>query len=248
MLKRIARRCVMAAAAVLAVLTVPVMAADSADRATPSSAGRRRTVRDGDSLLQVVLPMNTEHVFDFIMDPQRLIEKTEAAAYDGSLFEEGATLFFKRSDGRTDREYSSSSDALTITNTGSQPVEVTLYASVATETVSGLTMSGDREFGDGPAPSLYLALTDGEQTAPIDLVEGASITAVVEGDYSFWLTGAVNEDGDWSEMSETEPKVTVTWRVAPWGGEEIQEESRGGEAVNSQKVQEAVGTPSNSQK
>lgn len=169
--------------------------------------------------------MNTDHVFDFIMDPQKLIEKTEAAAYDGGLFEEGATLFFRRSDGKTDKEYSSSSDALTIVNKGRLPVEVTLDARLLAESVHGLTICDDCEFGEDPGPALYLALTDGEQTVPIDLTEGASITAVVEGEYSFWLTGAVNENGDWSEMNEAQPKVTVTWKVSQWDGQTVGEKS-----------------------
>lgn len=242
-MKKITRRCAAAAVAVVTALTIPAMAADSADRATPGSAARERDVYEGDDLLQVILPMNTDHVFDFIMDPQKLIEKTEAAAYDGDRFEEGATLFFRRSDGKADKEYSSSSDALTIVNKGSLPVEVTLDARLLAESVHGLTISDDREFGEDTGPALYLALTDGAQTVPIDLTEGASITAVVKGEYSFWLTGAVNENGDWSEMNEAEPKVTVTWKVSPWDGETVGEKSDRAGMANGAAAPNGTATP-----
>lgn len=49
------------------------------------------------------------------MDPQRLIDKTDGAAYDGKTFEKGSTLFFKRMDSEVDEDYSSTSDAIMIT-------------------------------------------------------------------------------------------------------------------------------------
>lgn len=44
-------------------------------------------------IYQVVLPTVTEDMFNFIIDPQGLINKTDGAAYDGKSFEEGGTLF-----------------------------------------------------------------------------------------------------------------------------------------------------------
>ena len=69
-------------------------------------------------------------IFDFILDPQELIYKTNASAYDGQTFEEGATLFFKRSDGEVLENYSSTSDAVTITNMGSTPIDVSITAGI----------------------------------------------------------------------------------------------------------------------
>ena len=45
-------------------------------------------------IYQVILPANTDGVFDFILDPQGLINKTDAAAYDGKKFEAGSTGVF----------------------------------------------------------------------------------------------------------------------------------------------------------
>ena len=81
-------------------------------------------------ICQVIFPGDTEHVFDFIMDPQRLISQTNAAAYGGSVFEADATLFFRRRDGGVPEDYSSSSDALVIVNGGTADVELTVEESV----------------------------------------------------------------------------------------------------------------------
>ena len=183
-------------------------------------------VAEGD-IFQVIFPSDTDHVFDFIMDPQKLISQTDAAAYGGSVFEEDATLFFRRRDGEVPEDYSSSSDALVITNAGTAEVDLTVTASISME---GITLTDDREFTDDPNASLYLALTDGKDTVPIG-EEGAAIHTALKGEYRFWLTGAVNENGDWSAVEGAVPKVTVTWNVASHE-EEKPEEDRGTDESN----------------
>lgn len=75
-------------------------------------------------IYQVVLPTDTKGIFDFILDPQGLINKTNAAAYDGDTFEDGATVFFKRTEGQAEVDYSNTSDFVTITNKSSIAVNV----------------------------------------------------------------------------------------------------------------------------
>lgn len=175
-------------------------------------------------VFQVLFPTDTERVFDFIMDPQELIAQTDAAAYGGLTFEEGATLFFRRQEEGAKVDYSSVSDALVITNMGSSDVELTVTAGISRESLGALAMTDDCEFTDDTKASLYLALTDGEHVAPISGEEGAvirtTLAGVDEGDgagreYRFWLVGAVNRNGDWSETGGANPKVTVTWSAAP---------------------------------
>lgn len=188
-------------------------------------------------IVQVVMPVNTENVFDFIMDPQELIGETDAAAYSGSRFEEDATLFFRRSDEGAEADYSSSSDPLTIVNKGNADVKVILTAHISPDSIAGITVSEDPEFQDSRDASLYLALTDGENTVPVDCEKGAVIETVIPGilegeapnEYSFQLIGAVNKEGDWSEVTDVSPKITVTWMVsmeekAISGDEEILED------------------------
>lgn len=199
--------------------------------ATPDTADRQKgnvketdfeqTIARGD-IFQVTMPADVEHVFDFIMDPQELIKKTDAAAYSGSHFEEDATLFFRRTDGGEEVNYSSSSDVLTITNNGEADVLVTLTARISPDSISGITMSDDPEFPDNTEASLYLALTDGEMTEPVSSEDGAVMQVVIPGvfpgeepnEYWFQLTGAVNREGDWSQVVDVAPKITVTWMVS----------------------------------
>lgn len=110
-----------------------------------------------DDVFRAVLPTDTENVFDFIMDPQQLINQTGAAAYDGKAFEENATLFFERSDGAVEEDYSSTSDSVTIANEGTADLDISLTVTMDPQSIEGITMTDDREFtGDG-STSLYLA-------------------------------------------------------------------------------------------
>ncbi len=175
-----------------------------------------------EEIVQVILPTTAVQIFDFILDPQELIQKTDAAAYGGKSFEEGATLFFERFDGKTEEDYTSDSDAVNIINKGDTPVDVEVKASVTVSMADGLIMTDDREFTDDTSTSLYLALTDGETTVPITLEEGAIIHTELppaaadtdeDGRYFFWLTGASNGKGDWYELRDMEIEVKVTWKV-----------------------------------
>lgn len=206
-----------------------VSAAEAAPVETEAEGG------NGGEVYQTVLPADTEHVFDFIMDPQKLISRTNAAAYGNCTFEEGATLFFRRSDGECEEDYKSSSDALVISNRGTADVDIVLTAGISSDSMGGITLTDDRNFTEDTGPSLYLALTDGEHTAPIDGEEGASLHAVLEGrseengevcSYRFWLTGAVNENGDWSEVKDAVPKVTVMWSVTQKETEPVNQEEK----------------------
>ncbi|MCI8585917.1 MAG: hypothetical protein HFI92_08470, partial [Lachnospiraceae bacterium] len=188
-----------------------------------------KQVAEGD-IFQVIFPSDTDHVFDFIMDPQKLISQTDAAAYGGSVFEEDATLFFRRRDGEVPEDYSSSSDALVITNAGTAEADLTVTAEISMDSMEGIALTEDREFVDDTGASLYLALTDGKDTVPIG-EEGATIHTGLKGEYRFWLTGAVNENGDWSSVEGAVPKVTVTWNVASHE-EEKPEEDRGTDESN----------------
>lgn len=175
---------------------------------------------DEEKVFRVILPADTSHIFDFIMDPQQLVTQTSAAAYDGSRFEEGATLFFKRDDGKSEDEYSSCSDEIRIANVGTAAVKISLSAWVDPNSVKGISMTEDPDFTNEENPSLYLALKDGERTVPIDSEGNARIEIGMEGalegednTYSFQLTGAVNSNADWSELTDIAPEVTVTWKV-----------------------------------
>lgn len=147
---------------------------------TDSTTGIGRIEGNVDKeIFQVVLPADTSGVFDFVIDPQGLAYKTNGAAYGGKKFEDNASLYFRRSDGETEFDYHSTSDAVTIVNNSSVPVQVILTASIEPSSESGIGLTQDREFTDDTSASLYLALTDGENTVALKDGEGASIQVTI---------------------------------------------------------------------
>lgn len=194
-----------------------------------AAPGAMREAKAGrEDVFRVMFPTETEGVFDFIMDPQELIRMTDAAAYGGLSFEEGANLFFRRHDGGMEEDYSSSSDALVITNIGAADASIQVSAGISPDSLGNIVMTGDPSFEGDTKASLYLALTDGVHTAPILEGQDAVIQVTLAGseeadrpeEYRFWLVGAVNGNGDWSEVTGAVPKVTVTWSASADGPEE----------------------------
>ncbi len=194
-------------------------------------------------IYQVVLPTVSNSAFDFIIDPQGLINKTNGAAYDGKTFEENSTLFFKRTDGKVIEDYSSTSDEIKITNMGSNDIKVSLHIGISPESLDGIQLTGDREFRDDTSASIYLALIDGKNVVPIgsegidmDVTVSAAPEEAYEygydrehgeytyqlrennsgiefGSYSFQITGAANGKGDWSKLTKAKPQITVAWKI-----------------------------------
>lgn len=194
---------------------------------------------------QVMMPTVSEGAFDFILDPQGLINETDGAMYEGQKFESDSTLFFHRTDGKTEDDYSNKSDEVTIINKSSMPVDIFLDVRVEPDSLGGIVMSEDKNFTDDMNPSLYLAVTDGEREIPVGK-DGVSLHATVDAAfdgayeyvynsdkneyvyrlknnlestvfdaYSFQLTGAANGKGDWTGLDSVSPQLTITWRVLP---------------------------------
>lgn len=134
-------------------------------------------------VFKVILPTIPEDdtTFDYILDPQGLIELTDAKKYGGTdevEFEHDKTLYFKTSrteDGRP--VYDNVSNALTVTNMSSREVKITVKATIANS--ESITMSENSTFdADDTSTSIYLALTDGTNTIPITS-DGAVLNAVI---------------------------------------------------------------------
>lgn len=134
-------------------------------------------------VFKVILPTIPEDdtTFDYILDPQGLIELTDAKKYGGTdevAFEHDKTLYFKTSrteDGRP--VYDNVSNALTVTNMSSREVKITVKATIANS--ESITMSENSTFdADDTSTSIYLALTDGTNTIPITS-DAAVLNAVI---------------------------------------------------------------------
>lgn len=219
--RNLGKLAVLALAAVMTVGFSLTAYADESETVQESNAD----MKENDDKVRVILPTDAVGIYDFIMDPQELICKTNPSVYEGKTFEEGATLFFKRSESDALVDYSSTSDAVTITNKGPVPVDVVITAGITVIAQDKFAMTDDKEFTDDTRPSLYLALTDGETEVPImgEGEDAASLTLTIppfsaeeEGvsERSFRLTGAANKKGDWSGMEDVSFGVTVTWIAA----------------------------------
>lgn len=144
---------------------------------TTSGTGELEGTVDTEVYVVVLPTISTpDTTFNFILDPEGLIAKTNAARYN-KTFEEGATLFFENANGTTD--YSSTSDALVVTNKSSIPVDVKLEATIADAT--GITLTDDKTFAGDTDASIYLALTDGTNTKPLTDA-GVELTSKLEYD------------------------------------------------------------------
>lgn len=200
-------------------------------------------------VFKVELPTvsTNDTTFDFIMDPQGLIEATNGAAYEGLTFESGATVYFANSVSSND--YTSTSEDLKITNKSTMKVNVSLEATVAA--VEGLAMAESATFAaDDKDAKLYLAITDGTKTEAIT-ADAAKITAEMAAapadayevkydstgkeyaydltdaakaesydgfaTYSFNLKGACNPNGDWKDLANAKPAINVVWTVSKDG-------------------------------
>lgn len=194
---------------------------------------------------EVVLPAVTDEIFDFIIDPYRLLNHTNGAAYEGKTFKEDSTLFFQRLDGTADADYSNMSDPVTITNMSSKAINVSVDISIDKSSLGGIVLTEDKEFTDDTSASIYMALVDGVNEIPIG-ADGISMEAAIGaapegayeyrydneseeytygligdtsgiefGTYSFQLTGAANGNGDWSGATDAKLEIKVVWRIMP---------------------------------
>ena len=119
-------------------------------------------------IFSVALPVISRNctVFDFIMDPQGMIEKTDAARYaEGINFRWNTLYFANLNEDGTIEGYSGMSDPLTITNRSTMSVEVTLEAWLTLP--DGVVLVDEPTFEGDTTASLYMALTDGRNVYPI---------------------------------------------------------------------------------
>lgn len=143
------------------------------------------------SVYNAVLPTASTTAYDYIVDPQGLIRKTNAAKYEGKEFGEG-TVFFENVDGDTS-SYSNTSDAATIVNKSSKNLSVTVTATATPDSAAGAAaLATSKTFAaDNTALEVYLGITDSVEgsTEKALTAAGAEMKAVLgaapEGAYEY---------------------------------------------------------------
>lgn len=207
----------------------------------------------GEDVVSISLPIINESetsVFDFILDPQELLYRTDAARYGGGRVEEGATLLFYNKEGEYD--FSKHSDWLTVTNRSTVPVQVTVTAQLVD--LGDIKLAECDDFEENTEPAVYIAIEDdkgniqplsanGQAVIHLEMAAAPENTYVFRLDeenhtyhygmsmdpdkvdfdtYSFGLIGACNSNAEWQNLS-VHPTITVTWCVEPLMPEEQEE-------------------------
>lgn len=207
----------------------------------------------GEDVVSISLPIINESetsVFDFILDPQELLYRTDAARYGGGRVEEGATLLFYNKEGEYD--FSKHSDWLTVTNRSTVPVQVTVTAQLVD--LGDIKLAECDDFEENTEPAVYIAIEDdkgniqplsanGQAVIHLEMAAAPENTYVFRLDeenhtyhygmsmdpdkvdfdtYSFGLIGVCNSNAEWQNLS-VHPTLTVTWCVEPLTPEEQEE-------------------------
>lgn len=204
---------------------------------TDTGKGEYEGYVDETSVFSVVVPTAAQNVFNFFVDPNGLLEKTdyERLGATAADFEQNATLFFTRATGT---KYGKDSDAVTFENQSSYAVDVQVSAYV--DGIGKIALSEDALTGTEEDPTLYLAIVHDTDKQAITAA-GGSLTGEIAGvkdnfeikynsadqkyefvqkadglqpwqTYAFNLTGACG--GNWDdEQAEAAPEVVLTWKV-----------------------------------
>lgn len=122
--------------------------------------------------------VSDKSIYDFILDPRGWAQ-TGSLSAAGLKLEPNASVYFKNQSGNFD--YSSTSDALTITNRSTTKVDVTLKAQLTG--MEGIKLTGDNTFANGTDPSacVYFALIDSNGKKSYLDKYGAFLKATMDG-------------------------------------------------------------------
>lgn len=197
---------------------------------------------DETSVFSASIPTNAANVFNFFVDPNKLLEETGYARLTGKSaadFEAGATLFFTRTG--AEKEFGKDSDKVTAKNMSSYDVNIEVSATITG--INGITMSDSDTIGsDVQEPTLYLAIVHDSDTEAVSAEEGGLLSGTIAGTpdnfsiqynaekgkyeyaqvesvddstwatYDFYLTGACG--GTWTDaQAEATPTVELTWKI-----------------------------------
>ena len=135
------------------------------------------------SVFSASVPTNAANVFNFFVDPNGLLEKTEYKRLAGKTaddFETGSTLFFTRTPSDTVKEFGKDSEKVTAQNMSSYDVNIEVSASITG--IDGITMADSDTIGaDVEDPTLYLAIVSGSKTVAVKADEGGLLSGEIAG-------------------------------------------------------------------
>lgn len=228
-------RKVMAGALAATMIMGSSMMAFAADDQTGSATGTGTSVGHVDKeVLTVTLPTNTDSVFNYHVDPERVIDLAGSLADGTTITKNDDGVYFKQSD----NTYASSSNDVEFEGKNSVAVDVSVAAEV-TASAGGkdIALVSDEDALDAATtPALLMNLTVGTETKAIT-PDGATAKAKLDGvpanfevkvnngayEYSAksgatgWAKTAVKLSGKTNSMDVpsdmTAPQIKLTWTI-----------------------------------
>lgn len=191
--------------------------------------------------LSVTLPTIPDKTYDYIADPNGLLELTDNERLEDATFDfENSKGIFFLTDSET-KAYSDTSAAQSVTNENAQDIDVTVKMEVTKAGDASIKYAESAEF-EGTDNELYLAITSvsgGDDPAALSTSGTASVTTTLEGVEENFKPGYNSESGkyeytlkddglaDWNACAfaltgavNTEatwgddvvfPEITITW-------------------------------------
>lgn len=205
----------------------------AADTQTGTATGTGESVGHVDrEVLTVTLPTNTDNVFDYKIDPERVIDLAGSLKDGTSVTANADGVYFKNSD----NTYSSSSNEVEFEGKNSVAVDVSVAATVTPGSKDIALVADDDALAAATTPALLMKLTVGTDTKVITS-EGATAKAKLDGvannfevkveggEYKYvaktsatgWaktavkLSGKTNNKEVPSDM--TAPQISLTWTI-----------------------------------
>ena len=207
----------------------------AADTQTGSATGTGESVGHVDKeVLTVTLPTSTDNVFDYKVDPERVIDLAGSLTDGTTVTKNEDGVYFQNSD----NSFSSSSDEIEFEGKNSIAVDVSVSADV-TATTEGkdiMLVADEDALTAATAPALLMNLVVGTDTKAIT-TEGATAMAelagkpdnfevkVIDGAYKYvakadaagWAKTTVKLSGKTNKMDVpsdmTAPAIELTWTI-----------------------------------
>lgn len=203
------------------------------DANTGSATGTGTSVGHVDKeVLTVTLPTNTDNVFNYWVDPERVIDLAGQLSDGTTVTKNSDGVYFKRSD----NTYASTSNDVEFEGKNSVAVDVTVAATVTAGAKDIVLVADDDALAAATTPALLMNLTVGTDTKTITS-EGATAKAkldgvpdnfevkVESGAYKYaaksgatgWAKTAVKLSGKTNSMDVpsdmTAPQINLTWTI-----------------------------------
>lgn len=162
--------------------------------ATSNGEGETQYVKVND-IFDVVFPTVAENAttFDYLLDPNGLIEETSGDRYTGKVFDDDKTVYFLRSTkvdgtvagtaGTANCDYTDKSDEIKVTNKSTEAVDLSVTAKVV-DVPAEIKMAAAKTF-TGTDAELYLGLIGTDGTTPTEkaiTADGVNLAASIPAD------------------------------------------------------------------